>query len=88
MTRLPTSAHLAAWAGVVPGNNESGGRQRPALDLMSSDICLGPPDQRGIARPQGAGCDAGAVEFVPPVPSFGDVPPDYWAHDAIARPCR
>ena len=28
MRRFPTSAHLAAWAGVAPGNNESGGRQR------------------------------------------------------------
>jgi hypothetical protein len=24
------------------------------------------PDQRGVARPQGAGCDAGAYEFAPP----------------------
>ncbi len=28
MGRFPTPAHLAAWAGVAPGNNESGGRQR------------------------------------------------------------
>ncbi len=28
MSRFPTPAHLAAWAGVAPGNNESGGRQR------------------------------------------------------------
>ena len=30
MTRFPTAAHLAAWAGVVPAMNESaGGRRRP-----------------------------------------------------------
>ena len=28
MTRFPTPGPLAAWAGVVPGNNESAGRQR------------------------------------------------------------
>ncbi len=28
MTRFPTPGHLAAWAGVAPGNNESAGRQR------------------------------------------------------------
>lgn len=28
MTRFPTAQHLAAWAGMVPGNNESAGRRR------------------------------------------------------------
>jgi transposase len=28
MRRFPTPAHLAAWAGVAPGSNESAGRQR------------------------------------------------------------
>ncbi len=28
--RSPTPAHLAAWAGVAPGSNESAGRQRLA----------------------------------------------------------
>jgi transposase len=28
MTKFPTSAHLAAWAGLAPGNHQSGGRQR------------------------------------------------------------
>ncbi|WP_454301181.1 IS110 family transposase [Salana multivorans] len=28
MTRFPTPAHLASWAGVVPGNNESAGKVR------------------------------------------------------------
>ena len=30
MRRFPTPGHLAAWAGVAPGNNESGGRPRAA----------------------------------------------------------
>jgi transposase len=30
MSRFPTAAHLAAWAGLAPGNNESGGRRRRA----------------------------------------------------------
>jgi transposase len=28
MSRFPSAAHLAAWAGVAPGNNESAGRRR------------------------------------------------------------
>jgi transposase len=27
MQRFPTAGHLAAWAGVAPGNNETGGKQ-------------------------------------------------------------
>jgi transposase len=30
MSVFPTSRHLAAWAGLAPGNNESGGKRRPA----------------------------------------------------------
>lgn len=30
MSRFATPAHLAAWAGLAPGNNESGGRRRRA----------------------------------------------------------
>ncbi len=28
MSRFPSDRHLAAWAGVAPGNNETGGKQR------------------------------------------------------------
>src|SRR5207249_4762060 len=28
MTLFPTSAHLASWAGICPGNNRSGGKAR------------------------------------------------------------
>lgn len=30
MTRFPSAKHLAAWAGLAPGNNESAGRRRRA----------------------------------------------------------
>jgi transposase len=30
MSRFPTDKHLVAWAGLAPGNNETGGKARPA----------------------------------------------------------
>lgn len=40
----------------------------PAIDIAPAEDCTAAPvqgvDQRGITRPQGAGCDAGAVEAV------------------------
>lgn len=35
-----------------------------AIDAIAPQDCVRPTDQRGIARPQGAGCDIGAVEVV------------------------
>jgi transposase len=36
MTRFPTAAHLAAWAGMAPGNNESAGKRRHAQTRKGS----------------------------------------------------
>lgn len=36
----------------------------PAIDAGDPALCL-PTDQRGVARPQGNGCDIGAFEYVP-----------------------
>jgi transposase len=34
--RFPSAAHLAAWAGLAPGNNESAGKRRPAATRKGS----------------------------------------------------
>ncbi|WP_300620977.1 choice-of-anchor Q domain-containing protein [Dokdonella sp.] len=36
-----------------------------AIDAIAPQDCTQPIDQRGVARPWGAGCDIGAVEVVP-----------------------
>jgi hypothetical protein len=41
----------------------------PAIDATSDCPSL---DQRGVARPQGAGCDSGPYELVPPPPPAAD----------------
>jgi hypothetical protein len=40
----------------------------PAIDAGGGAPCAATTDQRGVARPQGAGCDIGAYESAPPVP--------------------
>ncbi|HEY6560436.1 MAG TPA: choice-of-anchor Q domain-containing protein [Polyangiaceae bacterium] len=35
------------------------------IDAIPSSACSPGPDQRGVSRPQGTGCDIGAVEVVP-----------------------
>lgn len=51
----------------------------PAAGLMPGDLCADDEDQRGVPRPQGDRCDAGAVEVVeaprPGTPSAFAVPP-------------
>jgi hypothetical protein len=44
MTRFPTSAHLASWAGLCPGNHESAGkrksgRARKGNSALRSALC-------------------------------------------------
>jgi hypothetical protein len=43
VTQFPTAAHLASWAGVCPGNNESGGKR------ISSKTRKGSPWLRRMA---------------------------------------
>jgi hypothetical protein len=60
----------------------------PGLDLLTDPDCGDdlPLDQIGRARPQGAGCDTGAVEAIAddPLPSFSDVPLGHAFYDDIA----
>jgi hypothetical protein len=56
----------------------------PAIDRGNAGICSAAPvsgvDQRGLSRPQGAGCDIGAYEFNG---TFWDASPNYWAWSFI-----
>jgi transposase len=36
MTRFPTAAHLAAWAGLAPGNDQSAGKRRSGRTRQGS----------------------------------------------------
>jgi CSLREA domain-containing protein len=58
----------------------------PAIDAGNASVCSSSPvngvDQRGMSRPQGAGCDIGAYEYNG---TFWDVPLNYWAWDFIER---
>ena len=39
MSRFPTADHLAAWAGVAPGNNESAGKRRSGKTRKGNQPC-------------------------------------------------
>jgi hypothetical protein len=58
----PLLGPLAANGG--PTQTRALGPGSPAIDQMAAAACLA-TDQRGTARPQGAGCDIGAYERVP-----------------------
>jgi hypothetical protein len=49
------------------GPTETHALQRPSAAIDAAVACPPPAtDQRGVSRPQGAACDIGAFEFVPP----------------------
>ena len=52
----------------------------PATDLVPAADCGLATDQRGVSRPQGANCDAGAFEWV------DSTPPTFAAHANINTP--
>ena len=65
-----------------PPRDNGGPTQTIALGAGSAAIDLVPPgagcpwtDQRGVARPQGTGCDAGAYELAPPAISGASATP-------------
>jgi CSLREA domain-containing protein len=63
---------LVAAPGIGPLADNGGPTKTMALLPGSTAVdhvaapCGTTPDQRGVARPQGAGCDAGAYELAPP----------------------
>lgn len=59
----PTATHLPAATSPIGG-------------LVPPAACAGRPDQRGVARPQGAACEAGAIEVVEAASVVGTDGPD------------
>ena len=63
---------MLVWLDMNGGTNLSHALQvgSPAIDSGTPDMCTS-EDQRGMARPQGAGCDRGAIEMeaAPPTPT-------------------
>jgi LPXTG-site transpeptidase (sortase) family protein len=60
----------------------------PAIDAGDTTVCadaaVGNKDQRGVTRPQGAGCDLGAYEYGPTIPHVSASMPAEYA--TIASP--
>ncbi len=63
-----------AWYPLLDGS--------PALDAADPAFCL-PTDQRGRPRPQGAGCDIGAIESASAIPAPTAEPVICTLHDQI-----
>lgn len=59
----------------------------PAIDAGDAATCAAAPvsglDQRGIARPFGAGCDVGAYEYDGSAPTVTIIPASYFANEQV-----
>ncbi len=66
---------LLAWLDMNGGSNLSHALNpgSPAIDSGNPDLCIA-IDQRGISRPQGAGCDRGAYEVETGISSAPTIP--------------
>ena len=56
MSRFPSAKHLTAWAGVAPGNNETGGRQRPTKTRKGNRYLKSALTQAAHAAARKRGC--------------------------------
>ena len=72
---LPDTDALLVWLAANGGNGLSHALSpgSPAIDSGTPDLCTS-EDQRGISRPQGAGCDRGAIEMEAAPPTATPVP--------------
>ena len=79
MSRFPTAAHLASWAGMRAGNNITGGKRQSGKTTKGDRVARATsspnargrgPDPRHLPRqPSSGGSPAGSARRRPPSPS-------------------
>jgi hypothetical protein len=79
---LQNNGGPTATVALLPGSNAIDGGD-PVFGCIDYNGNTLSTDQRGFARPVGAGCDVGAMELV--MPTFGDVPLTFWSWQFIEK---
>ncbi len=78
MTRFPTAAHLASWAGIAPGNNITGGKRGSGkttkgdvwlIDILTQCAWAAAHTATPTCRPSSGDWPAGSGRRRPPSPS-------------------
>ena len=78
MSRFPDAAHLASWAGLSPGNNESAGNATPVPRAKATGICEDSDAKRLVIAAQ---------EGLPPYRPVSACVGERWSQEGGASVC-